>query len=474
MARPPTGHVYFDHGSRFAAFSILGKREHFRLPLATTDEEATKTKEVMLKALIRLRKAGKETQAKAFLEQIAASDARRQQNVMVILDGVVRGVELEAPPAPPPPTVLASPRAPDKVVTFGEFAEQWVSGELARLYPDRVKAIRHANTNRERLNNHILHVVFQGRRTADVPLHEFTQDHAEYILRLPTLPAGSRRHVAVVINRLLNLAVTPARLIPRSPLPTRWLPIPNAVKARSWLYPTEVDSLMGYREAPLVKRLYIGVAVREGPRRGNLVNLDWASLDLAKDRGTVTFDETKGGEGIAWRLDPGTAEALRRWKRICPSKTWVFPELAVPADRKRKRRDRPMYVTNLSRLLRGWLLDCGVDRPQLHTATEKRLALRAHDLRATFVTVALAVGKTDSWVMDRTGHKSYQMLARYKRSARMANEMGVQWFAELHEVVPELAALGESATGTDVVNGLTNETTPRPLGKDRKQRAPTP
>ncbi len=138
----------------------------------------------------------------------------------------------------------------------------------------------------------------------------------------------------------------------------------------------------------------------------------------------------------------------------------MFPELAVPTEGKRERRDRPMYVTNLSRLLREWLLKCGVDRPQLHTATEKRLAFRAHDLRATFVTVALAVGKTDSWVMDRTGHKSYQMLARYKRSARMAVEMGITWFAPLHEIIPELAALGNgSKEETDALSQGTEPAT---------------
>jgi len=446
MARPPTGSSYTSHGSRFVVFSILGEREHFRLACASTDEEAEQTQTVMLSAFLRLRKAGREHQAKAFLEQIASSDARRQRNVMEMLDGVVRGVEQEAPPVPQSVvSSRASVEVPEKVVTFGEFARQWVSGELATLYPDRVKAIRHQKTNRQRLENHILEVVFQGRRTSDVPLHEFTMDHAEYILRLPTLPAGSRRHVAVVINRLLNLAVTPARLISRSPLPARWLPIQSAPRARCHLYPSEVDGLMGFLGAPLVKRLYVGISVREGPRRGNLVNLEWANLDLAEGRGTVTFDETKTGEGIAWKLDPGTAEALRRWKTICPSKVWVFPELAVPTKRKRKRRDQPMYTTNLSRLLRGWLLAFGVDRPQLHTASARRLALRAHDLRATFVTVALAVGKTDSWVMDRTGHKSYQMLARYKRSARMAVEMGITWFAPLHEIIPELAALGNGS-----------------------------
>jgi integrase len=53
------------------------------------------------------------------------------------------------------------------------------------------------------------------------------------------------------------------------------------------------------------------------------------------------------------------------------------------------------------------------------------MALRAHDLRASFVTIALANGKTETWVADRTGHRSSQMIARYRRQARTAAELGL-------------------------------------------------
>jgi hypothetical protein len=39
------------------------------------------------------------------------------------------------------------------------------------------------------------------------------------------------------------------------------------------------------------------------------------------------------------------------------------------------------------------------------------------------VTLALACGRTEAWVTDRTGHKSSAMIARYKRSARFAAEL---------------------------------------------------
>jgi integrase len=39
--------------------------------------------------------------------------------------------------------------------------------------------------------------------------------------------------------------------------------------------------------------------------------------------------------------------------------------------------------------------------------TANRAQFRAHDLRGTFVTLALANGKSETWVADRTGHTTY-------------------------------------------------------------------
>jgi integrase len=147
------------------------------------------------------------------------------------------------------------------------------------------------------------------------------------------------------------------------------------------------------------------------------VNLDWSSLllDFEDGSGFLWFDKTKNGRDASWALDPGTAEALRRWKKVCPSETWVFPELALPPGHRKPRGNRPMYLSHLSDELRAWLQACGVKRPKLFERSEHRIPLRAHDLRATFVTLALANGKTEAWVMKRTGHTTSIMLNRYRR-----------------------------------------------------------
>jgi hypothetical protein len=81
-------------------------------------------------------------------------------------------------------------------------------------------------------------------------------------------------------------------------------------------------------------------------------------------------------------------------------------------------------------------LAAGVRRPELHNATTEQITLRIHDLRGSFVTIALANRRSESWVEDRTWHRSSQMLAQYKRATRTAAELS------LGDLTPLDAALG--------------------------------
>jgi len=113
--------------------------------------------------------------------------------------------------------------------------------------------------------------------------------------------------------------------------------------------------------------------------------------------------------------------------------------------------DQPLYVDHLAGELRDGLQDAGVKRAKLFERSEHRMRLRAHDLRATFVTLALADGKTEDWVVTRTGHGSSQMIALYRRQAKTAAELKLGWLKPLHEVVPELAALVGKANSSERV-----------------------
>ncbi|PKN31454.1 MAG: hypothetical protein CVU63_23850, partial [Deltaproteobacteria bacterium HGW-Deltaproteobacteria-20] len=89
------------------------------------------------------------------------------------------------------------------------------------------------------------------------------------------------------------------------------------------------------------------------------------------------------------------------------------------------------------------LKEAGVTRSKLFQNDEKRMHIQAHDLRATFVTLALAGGKTEDWVRIRTGHCSSNMIAKYRRDADTVKELKLGWLQPLHLVLPELAELGD-------------------------------
>lgn len=435
MGRRATGSVYESCGSLYLAIT-LKKRRSFRFTKCRTIEEAEVRKTVIVDVVQRLKEAGRIDVAERFCKSAVEADEQTLPRILRLIENVIAGREDLARPSDPQDASRRSAK-----MTFGEFAKLWTNNELAQRFRRRVKEVDQSE-NERRLKKHVFPIMFGGRRIEDTPLDEFTLDHADHVLAQPTLPEGSLRHVAQCMARVLRLAVYPTRLLDRSPFPPGWLPPPNKAKERSYLFPREESVLLGYTKCPLVRRVFFGFCVREGMRRENAVTLEWSnlSLELPNGEALVVLDVTKNGRGGSWRLDPGTAEALRRWKRMCPSDRLVFPTEALPRFR-RRRAGQPMVVDHAAADLRAALKAGGVDRPKLYEHGGNRLRLRLHDLRATFVTLALAKGETEDWVVRRTGHLSSAMVARYRRDAKTAEELNLGWLLPMHEVIPELAGL---------------------------------
>ena len=90
--------------------------------------------------------------------------------------------------------------------------------------------------------------------------------------------------------------------------------------------------------------------------------------------------------------------------------------------------------------LEASLIKASMHRLELFTRTASRLALRVHDLRGAFITYALANGKTETYVSDRTGHGSSVMINRYRRVARTVVESRLGDLIQLGQGLPEVAA----------------------------------
>ena len=215
------------------------------------------------------------------------------------------------------------------------------------------------------------------------------------------------------------------------PLPDGFVPSSRYKKAVAFLYPDEDAALLGMVEVPVHLRVLYGFLAREGMRLSEAIYLDWKDLDLGK--GVVRLDQNKTNDARSWTLRQDVVKALRRWAILSGSRVGrVFHRVGST---------RPIPVLRLAKRLRRYLQKAGVNRPELFVASDTRVRLRVHDLRATFVTLALANGKTEAWVMSRTGHQSSQMLNRYRRAVNLASELALGELLPMHEIIPELAAV---------------------------------
>jgi len=96
-------------------------------------------------------------------------------------------------------------------------------------------------------------------------------------------------------------------------------------------------------------------------------------------------------------------------------------------------------------------------RPELYERSMARIRVRTNDLRAAFITYALANGRTETWVMDRTGHKTSQMVNRYRRVARTVVEAGLGDLTPLDEAIPEIAGAKTAAVVAAEPKGVESE-----------------
>jgi len=397
-----------------------GMRGRFVITGARDEADARDRAAKLADGSAELAASGHSEHARDLLEKVcAAGDARTFAARLKVLHEVASGRKTVAATAPK-----------GSGLTFQQLGERWTNGELARDYPDHVKVKRSVEDDVYRLERLYSEI-------GPVPLAAFKLEDAERAMRKLSadLSVASRRHYAQLISRVLQLAVYPARVIASSPVPRGWLPKLGPRKARAYLYPTEDAKLMACVGAaeqegvPLVYRLLYGFLAREGLRAGEAFGLTFADFDL--DLGTVNLDENKTDDPRTWALDPGVARALKAWKekfrKGCKATDLVFRDPAVELDQDK-----------LADRLREHLALAKVTRQELFKSTTARKRLTAHDLRGTFVTLALASGKTETWVMDRTGHTTSAMLNRYRRAARSAAELGLGTLLALDEAIPEL------------------------------------
>ena len=370
-------------------------RSRFRIP--TADETLAASRALVLVELGATLSNVPTGLAKSLLEQAAEADGPGLKRVQA---GIAKLVSKAVP-------VKRKTENPRHTWTVQELGEAWTEGDLAKDFPDQIRARRAVGNDISRLERHVYPVI-GSIRVAALTLADVERVMSSLTGKRPTqrkLSSLTRRTIALTLNRLLNLSVYPLKIRTSSPIPKGLAPKAGKRRAMAYLYPDEDARLLACKPIPIRERLMWGFLVREGCRVSEALGLRWEDLDL--ERGAVRLDKNKTDDPRAWALAPGVAAALKHFKG--EPTALVF--------------DPPADPLSLAGVLRARLVEAGVKRAELHTRNADRIALRVHDLRGSFVTVALANGRSESWVSDRTGHRSSQMLARYKRAARTAEEL---------------------------------------------------
>lgn len=382
-----------------------GLDEWFHIEIEHQAEPVAKDRHRRLQRMANLMRAsGRHAESRVILEE---AGAERGEKAFRALEVMVEGFAPEQAKAEP-----AGPR------TFNDVARLWLSNELHGLYPRQIRKKTASIDARYRgIAAHFASGL--GRK----PVTEITAKDAEDAMG--TVPAGlapgTRRHYELLVRRVLALAVWPLRLLDHNPIPPKFVGPQGKSPAFTYLYVSEERALLGARAVPLDDRIFYGVLAREGFRLSEALRLTYGDIDFL--RGTVSLDKNKTNAPRSWQIDPGTLAALKRYRGQAVDDDLVFP-MFTARDAAGRFREH----------LRAALEEAGLPlRPALFRRTAERRPIRVHDLRGTFITLALAAGRTETWVMDRTGHTTSAMLNRYRRVARTAAETERGWLDPLNQ-----------------------------------------
>lgn len=398
-----------------------GRDDWFHLEVEHDNEALARDRHRRLQRMANLMRAsGRHAEARVTLEEAAAG---RNERAFRAVEVMIEGFAPEQAKAEP-----AGPR------TFNDVARLWLSNELHGLYPRQIRKKTASIDARYRgIAAHFANGL--GRK----PVTEITAKDAEDAMG--TVPAGlapgTRRHYELLVRRVMALAVWPLRLLEHNPIPQKFVGPQGKSPAFAYLYPAEESALLNARAVPLDDRILYGVLAREGFRLSEALRLACGDIDFV--RGTVALDRNKTNAPRSWQLDPGVLAALKRYRGQAVDDDLVFP-MFTARDAAGRFREH----------LRAALEEAGLPlRPALFRRTAERRPIRIHDLRGTFITLALAAGRTETWVMDRTGHTTSAMLNRYRRVARTAAETERGWLEPLDQALRWGVgqSVGQSAPG---------------------------
>lgn len=392
-----------------------GRRKRFAMPRFSSDvaqdEQKANARAAILGELADLLADITRLDASALLEFAAGRESDRDFN------GAVRAAREAAknPEALP---------APQKRWTFKDVAEAWLSGDLHKQYPFTLKPKGADSVAQSRGIFRVLYPVL-----GDKPVDEITRE--DVMAAKSAIPQGISqssfaryaRHIRIV----MGFAVAPLELIDVSPVPPKFVPGYGPKRALAFLYPDEDAQLLSAPDdlVPHNYRFYYGLLARTGLRPMEGLRLTFGDFDLRRSILSIDKTKTKTPRDFVVSADVTAVVLAERERRSASEDDRLFPEV--------EKKD-------IASTFREHLTLAGVYRRALHQSTAERRPLRVHDLRGSFVTIALANGCNEDWVMQRTGHTTSAMLAKYRRQVDYARDAEMTWWQPLDKCLTGQAA----------------------------------
>lgn len=407
-----------------------GEREDSWIPLAVAADDpalAEARRKRLQRMATLLRRAGKIAESRTILEQAASERSERAfRNVEAVVEGFS-------------PEPAAEEKGP---ATFREVAEAFWSGTLQDEHPDSFKQ-RKGTISLDQTRYRLLAFVPElGAK----PIASITLDDIDRAKKLipRDISVNTRRAYLLDLQRVFSLAARPLRLVERA-LDIE-IPPEAARPLFTFLYPAEEYHLSSTDRVPFEYRFLYAWLARNGTRIGETSLITWDHVDLSQGEIHIDARWTKTKRSRYWKLDDDVLEALTlRHASLQPKPTErVF----------RTPRGKMIDKRLLKRRFHDDLRAAGVTRRAVFSAEPGSYALRIHDLRGSFVTLARAMGQPDRWTMDRSGHESVASFELYDRVLRHAKERGLGWYAPMARA---LGMRGAESGGAEWARGAVYE-----------------
>ena len=273
--------------------------------------------------------------------------------------------------------------------TFGNLAERFLKDCDGDLKASTLAFYQQA------LNNHLLPVWINKklsnlRKTHVIELKASLQG---------SLSASTARNILVVATRVLNHGIDLEWLKSNVAAQVR----KPKVKKREIRILSEVEQRMLINVAKPKDKMLFHLALHSGLRKGELLGLQWDSVDLDKGtifvceqftHGAVTTPKTDAGRRIV-PIDPDTTKQLRRWRAVARRPVDGL-DLVFPTST-----GNHQSASNVNS--RGF-------KPALKVAGLP-FSIRFHDLRHTYASMAIAADVPLNDLKVVLGHSSISVTA---------------------------------------------------------------